>query len=402
MLPVSQEFFDAVKAGVRDFRAKLEITWTDPYLDQSIIVTANENAEISWLNQVADGIEEVPYKWESCDGSSLTDGTYHPCPDTEELAFRYQMGWWGRQIAGVGGAFSAPYPTLTVSFSKRPVFGLKVVGDNMRQEYPVDFEIRIYDGQILMHTETVTGNASVKWQSETIVNSATKMVLEIHKWSHEGRQAKIVEFFTSVQVLYFDDDIGFVGILEERDISTGSLPIGNITANEADIKLNNIDDRYTAGNESSPFSPLVRPNRKIRIWLGLKLPDGIIEYLPMGTFWTGDWQGGDNEVYISTSARDRMEMLRKTTFSSSEVYQNYTLYQLAEIVLQDAQAKLGELFAYWIDTELQEYVIPWAYFESMSHRKALRLIVEACCGQTYVDRNDVIRIEGPSFIKPPV
>jgi hypothetical protein len=41
--------------------------------------------------------------------------------------------------------------------------------------------------------------------------------------------------------------------------------------------------------------------------------------------------------------------------------------------------------------------VPYAYFESQSHREALRKIAEACLGQVYCDRNGVLRIEGPSY-----
>src|SRR5690606_3818630 len=100
--------------------------------------------------------------------------------------------------------------------------------------------------------------------------------------------------------------------------------------------------------------------------------------------------------YASTSGRDRLELLRNTTFSASQVFKDKTLYELAEIILKDAGLKKGE---YWIDEELQEFLIPWAYFEPVSHREALRQIAEACAGQIYVDINNVIRIEGPSFIQ---
>jgi len=402
-LPVSQEFLERIKADKRNIVGKIEITWTDPYLDQSIQVTTNEEARISWPNQVADSVESIPFKWASLDGSWVLDGTYHLAPETKEAAEKYQMGWWGKTLSGVGGAFSAPYPQLTVRFFPRPVFGLKVVGDDARGEYPVDFEIRLYDETgALAHTETVTGNDAVSWQkdiSNLQLSSITKTVLEIHKWSHENRQVKISEFFTSVQEIYEDDDILQISLLEEREISQGSLPIGNISSNEIDIKLNNIDDKFHAGNIDSPLHQLIKKNRKIRAWLGLKLPEeGLIEYIPLGTFWSGDWLVPEQETYAATSGRDRLELLRKTTFSTSQVYINKSLYDLAIIVLEDAGVDSNH---YWVDTELQEFVIPYAYFEPVSHREALRQIVEACMGQCYADRNDVIRVEGPSFIQLP-
>jgi hypothetical protein len=77
------------------------------------------------------------------------------------------------------------------------------------------------------------------------------------------------------------------------------------------------------------------------------------------------------------------------------VQQNTTLYDLAVAVLQDAGLKPEE---YWVDPELQQYTVPYAYFEPQSHREALRKIAEACLGQVYCDRNGIVRVEGPSYL----
>lgn len=118
-------------------------------------------------------------------------------------------------------------------------------------------------------------------------------------------------------------------------------------------------------------------------------------WIPLGTFWSGDWRGPEDAVWAQTSGRDRMELLRKSTFSTSQVFISTTLYNLAEIVLLDAGLSAAE---FWIDPELQAFPIPYAYFQPTPHREALRQIAEACLGQAYVARNGVVRIEGPSFL----
>ena len=60
------------------------------------------------------------------------------------------------------------------------------------------------------------------------------------------------------------------------------------------------------------------------------------EYVPLGTFWSLDWDSPDDSLEATVTARDRMELLRKGTYQTSQVQQNKTLYELAEDVLQDA------------------------------------------------------------------
>lgn len=625
------------------------------------------------------------------------------------------MGWWGKQLAGTGGAFSTPYPTLTVTFFPRPITRLQAVGDSKRQEWPVDFNIKLYDSNnTLLHVETVTGNTEIVWSKvlDEPITQVEKMTLEITKWSHTGRQAKILEFLTSVQETYEGDDILLVHLLEEREVSHGSLPVGNISANEIDIRLNNESRKFDAGNKQSSLYQLLKANRRIKAWLGVEVDDDdmivsgsilpyfdsnsirpyidalrlntvsvpvkvivpdassslmsidqvskeeaieVVQYLksqgmkvilepfpwiadgtipetewqpsdknlwfwnwkttilqplieeianpygveylnvasnlvnmeyatsywqdtfafvrslysgkiiyrthwwvtavwapetiqayynklynplfgdpnldiisiacyfeltdtpvpsvdellqclrsttkynrqqdvyqeiknfyevwgkpilfgeigfasyercasepwnvspsntyseeaqsncfqaymemlleepwftgfsvycigdtivpysvlnkaaetvirswrrtkkewvPLGVFWSGDWSVPEDGVYAQTTGRDRLELLRKSTYSTSQVQQNKTLYDLAQNILQDAGLTEEE---YYIDPELQQFPVPYAWFDSQSHREALRKVAEACLGQVYCDRHGVLRIEGPSF-----
>lgn len=271
MLTVPAGYQDAIKADGRQIFGRVIIDYTDPFIDQSITVTANEKGNASFPGQTANSIQEPAYKYAALDGTWLLDGSYALAPADG----KYEMGWWGASLAGVGGAFSVPYPKLTMEFFSRPIQSLKVVGDSLRGEYPIDFEIKLYNvADTVLYTETVTGNTEVVWTTPIIpVTQVVKMTLEITKWSHAGRVVKILEFFTSVQETYEGDDIISVNLLEERDVSQGSLPIGNISANEIDIKLNNTSHKFDAGNTQSPLYELLKPNRRVRAWLGIEVED---------------------------------------------------------------------------------------------------------------------------------
>lgn len=393
MEPVTQAFTDAIRARERHVVGRLVVDYTDPFIDQSIQVAPSEQAAVSWPDQTADAVVTVPMRWASLDGSTLADGSYYPAPSSADEAAQYQMGWWGATLSGAGGAFTAPYPILTVAFMARPVHSLKVVGDGARGEYPVNFTIRLYAGATLVHTEVVAGNAGVSWTTQLAasINEVTQMTLEVTRWSHAGRQVKIAEFFTSVQQTYEAGDLLEVSLLEEREVSQSTLPVGTISSNEITVRLNNGDRRFDADNDQSPLYQVLKPNRRLRVWLGAVLPDGSTEYVPMGTFWSTEWQAQDDTVEASVVARDRLEQLRKSTYQSSVVVTDTTLYDLAVTVLEDAGMSDGE---YYVDPALQAFAVPYAWFEPVSHREALRLIAEAAIAQVYCDRDGTVRVDG--------
>ena len=281
MYPVTQDFIDKMKADRRQVFARVEIDYTDPFIDQSIQVEANEQANVSYPQQTADSVDQTTHKYACLDGTwDLTSGEYHLAPSVN-MIHRYQMGWWGAQFAGAGGLFVTPYPALTVTHSPRPIRQLKVVGDTAREEYPVDFNIRLYGpDDTLLKTETVTGNTQVSWSKalEQQVFDVAKQVLEITKWSHEGRCAKIIEFFTSIREVYETGDLVSIWLLEEREASQGSLPVGNISSNEIMLVLNNEDKKFDIDNENSPLKNLLKPNRRIQVWLGTETSNSWIVF----------------------------------------------------------------------------------------------------------------------------
>jgi len=390
--PVTQDFIDKMKADRRQVFARVEIDYTDPFMDQSLTIEASEQANVSYPQQTADSVDQTTRKYACLDGTwDLTSGEYHLAPSPGMLS-QYQMGWWGAQFAGAGGLFVTPYPALTVTHLPRPIRQLKVVGDTARGEYPVDFEIKLYaQNDTLLKTETVTGNDQVNWSKtlEPQVLDVAKQVLTITKWSHAGRCAKIIEFFTSIREVYETGDLVSLRLLEEREASQGSLPVGNISANEISLSLNNESKKFDIDNEQSPLKNLLKPNRRIQVWLGTEI-GGDMEWVPLGRFWSLDWDSPDDSLEATVTARDRMELLRKGTYQTSQVQQNKTLYELAEDVLQDAGLTSDQ---YIIDTELQNIIIPYAWFDPVSHREALRRIAEAGLAAAFQNRDGKIQVE---------
>lgn len=330
-------------------------------------------------------------------GIAVLSENLHPAPGTEAEAIDYEMGWWGANAGDGNSEYGDAIQTLTLTFSARPVLTLRVVGDDKYNEYPVDFVISVYDDAAsLLYTDTITNNNSVIWSSDVTsenINNAAAIILQITKWSDPFRVVKIIECYTSIVSIYDDDEIISLSINEEMEIKDGSLPIGNISCNEMDLSLNNVDDKFFPNNTDAVLHNLVKKNRKIVAEMGFELASGEVQYVALGTFWSGDWRTDENGTTASTSGRDRLELLRKTTFYPGIVYTDYTLKQLATIVLEDAKLIMPDM-EYNVDDALSSFVIPYAWFQKKSHFEQLRLISAACLGRTFCDRNGIIQVLG--------
>jgi hypothetical protein len=420
MRGVSQNYLEAVKYYSRKWTSKIDIIWTDPTIDPSIEASANDENRISYPDQAADLIVSTSRKWAHLDGVIVPDGTYYPMP-AESEKIGNQVGWYGATACNGSAVWAEPYPTLSIRFDARAINTILVCGDTAYNEYPVDFDVKIYgpavttttgegDSDILLYTKVVTGNDLLKYHydiSAEAITSAIRMDLIVKKWSSPNRIVKIVEFYSSVSASYTGDEIVSMNLTEEREIKDGTLPIGNISANELDISLQNIlidgvADPFFPGNSDSPLHEFIKKNRKIMPWLGLYLPDESIEWVPLGTFWSGDWSISEKSGVAATSCRDRMELLRKAEYDGSTVQTDVTLYDLIDGVLEYAKEHIPMPELNWsIDEELMDYTIPVAFFPKQSYFETIRQVVEACRGQAYMSRDDVLIITGFGAIAVP-
>ena len=387
MITTSQQFKDEMRAPIRKVYGKIQIDYSDPEIDQSINVTSNDMNYTSYPMQIVNGKDTPNYNYLTLDDTWNLGDEKSLAPGESETEY-IQYGLWGEQLSNNNGGFNTN-PLIELIFVARPIRSLKLVGDSKKDEYPVDFEIRLYNGGVV-YTETVTNNNKVSWTKEIEqINEIEKVEIEIMRWNKPNRVIKIMEVFSSIQEIYEGEDIISINLIEERETSQGSLPVGNISSNEIEIVLNNVNREFDAGNKDSRLYGLVKPNRKIQAWLGTE-----DELVPLGLFWTKDWDVPEDGVIAKSIGRDRLDRLRESNYSTSKVEVNKTIYELAEIILQDAGLKVDQ---YWIDEELKSFIVPYAYFEPVSHREALRQLVTACLGQVYCDRRGIVRIEGPSF-----
>lgn len=393
MYPVTNEFQERIiDMKNRKVFGRIEVDYTDVFLDETIIVTSNEKANVSYPQQTADNVKIPVGKILSLDGSCKFDGTYSFAPIESQYQVA-QLGWWGKQLSNINGQFTVPHPTLSIEFVSRPLTRLNVYGDPSRKEYPVDFNIYLYnDSNDILYEENVIGNTSIGWEKIIpVITDISKMSLEITKWSHSGRQVKIMEFYTSIREVYEQEGIIDMKLLEQREVSGLGIPIGTVASNELTIKLDNQDRRFDAGNTQSPLFEVLRPNRRIKAYLGIENDIGDKEYVPLGVFWSNDWNAPENMAYVTTDARDRLKFLEESTYKTDIPMENLSLYDLAIDVLEDGGLSSEE---YFVDEVLKNYIIPVVYIQGSSHREVLRLISEVSLGQVYCNRLGILRVEG--------
>lgn len=383
MLTTSAEYQTKINSNARMLYPLIRINYTDAFLDPTIDATSTDENYVTQTDQMVNGRVDATYKYICCDDQSILDGSYAVLPDTSESASFNEMGWWSASRSDALGVVNA---TAQITYSKRKVSSLFIVGDNKRNEYPVDFTAKFYDGVTLVYTETVTANTQVQLtKTFTQIDDIDKVVLNITKWSEPNTPVKIVEFTTQVTVEYTGSSVVGFTSLEEREISNdNSIPVGNISASTSSLELINVDRIFDANNTNSKLFGLVKPNALVEIFIGVDTATGI-EYAPIFKGWVTDWDVPEQSKTVTASAQDRLNLLTQTKITTSTVTADDTFYDWFETVLNDAGLANTE---YEIDTTFQgtDYVVPFGWFEDITHRAALEQLSQGCSAVVYVDR----------------
>lgn len=423
MLNTTPEFDSSISSNVRRLNCRVKINYTDIFLDPSVdieahgtdylledssnIIITEDDIELktegsnraSRVSQASNGREEATYKWLSLEDNNKIDGTFHFMPGSEAEATYNEVGWWG-DFLSTGLSVVNGGQGLDLEFSLRSVTSFTVIGDDKRGEYPVDFTVAFYAGASLEWTETVTGNTVVRYeQSVTKLDNITNVELQITKWSHPYRVCKILEFSTGVFETYEGNEISSVGVVEQREISNdNSVPTGNIASNEADLSIINKDRKFDANNTTSKLFGLVKPNNRVDIEMGVLTSSGGFEYVPIFTGWTQGWDVPENDIVASVNARDRLNLLEQTKITTQTVIAGDTFSDWFITVFSDAGLAVTE---YNIDPVLDGtiYIVPYGWFNDISHREALKILAESCGASVFVDRLGLIQVRAVDYFE---
>jgi hypothetical protein len=349
-------------------------------------ITASEQANISFPDQVMNGVETTEYKILSLDGSCTVDGTYHPADKNG----RVEMGWWGSQLSNSEGYFSEPFPSLTITFEEPHTFStLRIVGDTAREEYPVNFAIKLYTGSTI-ETISVNGNTSVVYQQEfKPVDNVSKVVLEIYKWSHPNRQVKITEFVITFIVNFSDEDVFSLYI--ERELTGRTLP-GSIETAEAKIELFNKDRRFDEDNVNSRYRAYLKPHKKVTLYIAEKAEkqDTVITQT-LGTFWTTEWESPLQDLATTVKAQNLARVFEDVYYYQDTVETNKTVRELVTDVLLSTNLVTSSQID--IDSAVANEVIPLVVIGKMNVREILQKLAQAFGCVVLIDKDNKIHFK---------
>lgn len=302
MLDSSPEYKLAIVGDVRKMAAKALVDIIDPDI---VFGTVDGDVHpVSVMSQVHDKVFDLhPYatlesnRW-------LLNGQYSLIPET---GANEQIGILSNSISGDDGTFS-PAIYFELRFSNVSILQACSVyfpgaeTDGIPEEYTVE----VRQGGTAYFSKTITGNTSrsKSFDGFTVYNPDSIRVT-IFKWRLPRTRARVVEIVPGIYEEWSGDTLAKLSINQQGDVSCLSLPYGT-----CDLSMDNLDRRFEPRNKAGIFKSL-EERQGIKIFLGVELPSGVVEYRPVGIYYqfSGGWKTSKNSMIMEWKLVDIIGLL---------------------------------------------------------------------------------------------
>jgi hypothetical protein len=338
MLTTTQLFKNKIVAPERFMNPIVEVDFRP---DEIIFVTGATASSSAVGTQAGDVTQMLftPQGWAST-GSYLSN-------------IRKNKGWQGTVISNELGWVSE---WLSLTYSRVMTFhSLYFVSYD--GYHPEDFtiEARINNVWQIIHTEV--GNKDELWGinlSEEIKADAIR--INITRIPTVGNNVKLLTFGFPHKILLNQDGIEDFRTLEEI-AGESSSPLGSVTANEVSVTLKNDHKWFTPANTDSPFQAYLKPGVKIKPFIGIETSLDVFEIVPLGVYYTTDWNIPIESVSAALVALDRIHLLSQRPPVKIPIIPNATISQLFDLLFRANGLNATE---YEIDSSLnQKIAIGW-------------------------------------------
>lgn len=383
MIGVSLKYKDKVytQDSARHFKGEVRFEFLDvnAYRDATLSgLTDNDEAPISRINQLIDKRRVMSHKYATFEKDYFKlDGSFVIPPRIDEGDSK--VGWWSRDLCNSDRTFTTPVGFAVVFTEGHNSAGLTLSFSELTNEYATDFVIQVFDNN---HTpivvKHVVDNKSTTYELEDSLDKYYLIVVEILKWSHPFRRAKVTAIDFGVIKTFKDRDLVSFSVIEEINVTGDSLP-----ANELRFTVDNSDRRYNILNPEGYYRFLME-RQEVWATLSLEVEPNNYETINMGKFYLKEWKSNEGALTTAFTAFSVFDILKDIMYIG---YGATNLYDLAVDVL--TKAGVTEFI---IDERLHE-IATNGFYELIDSRKALYFIGMAGKAVVKQNRDGIVEIQ---------
>lgn len=292
MIQTSTAYQAAITGDSRRVLLRALISIIDPDITYGAVTSSGE-APFSQPAQVYDkDVDQGPAYATLERNRWLLDGTFRIYPDNYQGAG--QQGFAGDILSGDDGTYETP-PWVQLNFANVSILqALSVYFPNADQDGVADtFTVEVLQGGTAYYTKTITGNTERQIDLDGFTVQVPDAIrVTVAKWSLPGRRIRTLEIIPGLFETWDGNMIAEFNVVQQASFSSASLPYGTCT-----LKMDNLDRRFEPRSKDGVFQS-IEERQGITVSIGVELPDGGSEYMPVGIYYqaAGGWTTGDNGI----------------------------------------------------------------------------------------------------------
>ena len=372
MIESTQEYKAAVTADARRILLKAVIEIIDPDITYGAVANAAA-ASFAKPEQLINKTMNTEGNYQTLEHNRwLLNGnsSFVPANPTELAG---EVGYVSDAVSGTAGEFSTPV-WVQISFQNVSILQACSVffPNNDRDGVAADFTLEVLSGGIAYYTEQISGNTASQVSFEGFtVNYPDAIRITVSRWSLPGRRARVPEIIPGIYEEWNNDILAAFDIVQQSDISNISLRYGTAT-----LKMDNQSRRFEPRSKNGVFQS-IDERQGIDLQIGVKLPDGTVEYKRAGIYYqhSGGWKTGDNGITMTWRLVDIVGLVAKREFIVPETIPTTLEGWISAIV-----AQLGDNFRdrYSVDPNYANVSVIANSREEVSGKKCGDILRFAC------------------------
>ena len=308
MLEQSAAYRAAITGDARHILLRADIKLIDPDI-QMLAPETSAQAAFARPEQIQNFVFDAEPEYLTLERNRwLLDGSGALLPRPEAA----EIGAVSAAISGEDGSFAEPQ-IVQENFSGVSVLQACTVFFPAAEKDGVaaDFAVEVLQGGTAYHTADFFGNTERKVViTGFTVYTPDAIRVTVTRWNLPGRRMRVPEIIPGLYEEWDNNIIAAFDVRQEANFSCLALPYGTCT-----LRMDNLDRRFESRSKDGIFKS-IEERQGITVSVGVKLPDGSVDYKRLGIFYqySGGWKTGDNGITMQWELVDIVGLLSKREF----------------------------------------------------------------------------------------
>ena len=384
MIPVSDRWKELNEQTLLpEMFVELTYSITEPGLQDEASISVTNKESYSNVDQVIRDVDKNSESYSTLDyGAWGLDGNYSYFDGTPN-----DPGYIHSVYSESDGTLTVQ-PEITIDFDTRhtvAIPGITITWDKAFGGWATDFIVVANNSNGEVARTVVRGNTSVVSQIQINLVDYSQIKITVLKWSHPYQRMRCISILLGMKTVYTKDDLLGFSHKQVVDLLSATLPENSIT-----FKLRNDDDRWNPELPTGAERYLAE-RQEVSLRYGMDV-DGVIEWIPGGTFWLNEWNTPSNGMEADFTAQSAIGFMG----AAYSGVRSGTLYDIAVSALE--QASLPKMSdgsnRYIVSEKLREYTTDFSS-ENTSYliSEVVQMVAHAGNCVFYQDRNGIIHVE---------